>query len=230
MACPAPQDITAHGTNGKNLQERGKKVRPVRQHVLESVRCMRANERRVQHVQVHNRSCVHAARISKRAMHGGMKRKLHACERSLHATCLAELHDQLPVRTQHTHNDQRGVLRERRAPRNDLGATTFALARVRWTDFSGAPASRSDTRRRSSTLPEVRCSDVSGPPASRSYTRWPQLHLARSPLERGRCVEGGSQVEAAAKREKFWTEASICTSSLWIEFACEFCTMTLVHF
>ena len=129
MACPGPHDKTAHGTNGKKLEERGKKVRPVRQHVLESVRCMRANERRVQHVQVHNRSCVHAARISKRAMHGGMKRKLHACERSLHATCLAELHDQLPVRTQHTHNDQRGVLRERRAPRNDLGATTFALAR-----------------------------------------------------------------------------------------------------
>ena len=140
-------------------------------------------------------------------MHGGMKRKLHACERSLHATCLAELHDQLPVRTQHTHNDQRGVLRERRAPRNDLGATTFALARVRWTDFSGAPASRSDTR-------------------------WPQLHLARSPLQRERCVEGGSlkQMLTDAKRQKFWTEASICTSSLWIEFACEFCTMTLVHF
>ena len=103
------------------------------------------------------------------------------------------------------------------------------LPEVRWTDFSGAPASRSDTRRRSSTLPEVRCSDVSGPPASRSYTRWPQLHLARSPLQRERCVEGGS-LEAAAKRQKFWTEASICTSSLWIEFAFGFCTMTLVHF
>ena len=91
------------------------------------------------------------------------------------------------------------------------------------------PASRSDTRRRSSTLPEVRCSDVSGPPASRSYTRWPQLHLARSPLQRERCVEKGS-LEAAAKRQKFWFETSICTSSLWIEFAFGFCTMTLVHF
>ena len=87
---------------------------------------------RTQHThndQVHNRSCVHAARISKRSMHAVMKRKLHACDRSLHATCLAELHDQPPVRTQHTHNDQRGVLRERRAPCNDLGATTLALAR-----------------------------------------------------------------------------------------------------
>ena len=64
MACPAPHDKTAHGTNGTNLQERGRKVRPVRQHVLESVRCMRANERRVQHVQVHNRSCVKAQTVS----------------------------------------------------------------------------------------------------------------------------------------------------------------------
>ena len=64
MACRGPHDKTAHGTNGKNLQERGKKVRPVRQHVLESVRCMRANERRVQHVQVHNRSCVKAQTVS----------------------------------------------------------------------------------------------------------------------------------------------------------------------
>ena len=127
------------------------------------------------------------------------------------------------------------MIREACSARGVLRATTLAqrpsrLPEVRWTDFSGAPASRSDTRRRSSTLPEVRCSDVSGPPASRSYTRWPQLHLARSPLERERCVEGGSQVEAAAKREKFWTEASICTSSLWIEFAFGFCTMTLLHF
>ena len=88
MACPAcstalaPHDKTAHGTNGKKLQERGREVRPVRQHVLESVRCMRANERRVQHMQVHNRSCVKAARISKRAMHLSKTRKVHACERS----------------------------------------------------------------------------------------------------------------------------------------------------
>ena len=128
---------------------------------------------------------VHAARISKRAMHGGMKRKLHACERSLHATCLAELHDQPPVRTQHTHNDQRGVLRERRAPCNDLGATTFALARgpldrllrrarpAAVTPAGAAPpcprsaAAMSPARPpaaatpagRSSTLPEVRCSE-----------------------------------------------------------------------
>ena len=126
------------------------------------------------------------------------------------------------------------MIREACSARGVLRATTLAqrpwrLPEVRWTDFSGAPASRSDTRRRSSTLPEVRCSDVSGPPASRSYTRWPQLHLARSPLQRERCVEGGS-LEAAAKRQKFWTEASICTSSLWIEFAFGFCTMTLVHF
>ena len=211
MACPAcstalaPHDKTAHGTNGKKLQERGREVRPVRQHVLESVRCMQANERRVQHVQVHNRSCVHAARISKRAMHGGMKRKLHACERSLHATCLAELHDQLPVRTQHTHNDQRGVLRERRAPRNDLGATTFALAR--------GPLDRLLRRARQPQLHPL----AAAPPCP-------------NPLERERCVEGGSQVEAAAKRENFWTEASICTSSLWIEFAFGFCTMRLLHF
>ena len=126
------------------------------------------------------------------------------------------------------------MIREACSARGVLRATTLAqrpsrLPEVRWTDFSGAPASRSDTRRRSSTLPEVRCSDVSGPPASRSYTRWPQLHLARSPLQRERCVEKGS-LEAAAKRQKFWFETSICTSSLWIEFAFGFCTMTLVHF
>ena len=40
----------------------------------------------------------------------------------------------------------------------------------------------------------------------------------------------GREPEAAAKRQKVWTEASICTSSLWIEFAFGFCTMTLVHF
>ena len=91
------------------------------------------------------------------------------------------------------------MIREACSARGVLRATTLAqrpwrLPEVRWTDFSGAPASRSDTRRRSSTLPEVRCSDVSGPPASRSYTRWPQLHLARSPLQRERCVEGGTKV------------------------------------
>ena len=51
-----------------------------------------------------------------------------------HATCLAELNDQPPVRTQQPW-------------RNDLGA----LPEVRWTDVSGPPASRSYTRRRSYT-------------------------------------------------------------------------------
>ena len=41
-----------------------------------------AYERRVQNMQVHNRSCVKAARISKRAMHAGKQRKVHPCERS----------------------------------------------------------------------------------------------------------------------------------------------------
>ena len=68
------------------------------------------------------------------------------------------------------------MIREACSARGVLRATTLAqrpsrLPEVRWTDFSGAPASRSDTRRRSSTLPEVRWSDVSGPPASRSYTQ-----------------------------------------------------------
>ena len=217
MACPAPQDKSAHGTNGKNLEERARKVRPDGQHVLESVRCMRANERRVQHVQVHNRSCVKAARISKRAMHGGMKRKLHACERSLHATCLAELHDQLPVRTQHTHNDQRGVLRERRAPRNDLGATTFALARGpldrllrRARPAAVTPAGAAPPCPRSAAAMSPARPPAAATPAGRSST-----------LPEVRCSERGvwrREPEAAAKRQKFWTEASICTSSLWIVY------------
>ena len=40
----------------KKLAKAYWKVRPVRQRVLESVRCMRANEPRVQRMQVHNRS------------------------------------------------------------------------------------------------------------------------------------------------------------------------------
>ena len=178
------------GRSCKSVEGKCGKVRPVRQHVLESVRCMRANERRVQHVQVHNRSCEHAARISKRAMHAGMKRNCtHVsahCMQHASRSCTTSF---LFGPSTHT------MIREACSARGVLRATTLAqrpsrLPEVRWTDFSGAPASRSDTRRRSSTLPEVRCSDVSGPPASRSYTRWPQLHLARSPLQRERwCVE-----------------------------------------
>ena len=48
----------------------------------------------------------------------GMRAKREKCTHvsAQHATCLAELNDQPPVRTQHTSE------RERRAPRNDLGA------------------------------------------------------------------------------------------------------------
>ena len=53
MACPAPHDKTAHGTNGKKLQERGRKVR-------ESATCP-------------------SARVGKRAMHAGKRAKSAAC-------------------------------------------------------------------------------------------------------------------------------------------------------
>ena len=87
-----------------------------------------------------------SARVGKRAMHAGKRaqsaayasaqsllressQNFKACDHGMrakrekcthvsaqHATCLAELNDQPPVRTQHTSE------RERRALRNDLGA------------------------------------------------------------------------------------------------------------
>ena len=181
MACPAPQDITAHGTNGKNLQERGKKVRPVRQHVLESVRCMRANERRVQHVQVHNRSCVHAARISKRAMHGGMKRNCtHVSAHCMHHASRSCTTSFLFGPSTHTMINDHCACSAQRPWRNDLracprsaGPTSPARPPAAVTPAGAAPpcprsaAAMSPARPpaaatpagRSSTLPEVRWSE-----------------------------------------------------------------------
>ena len=79
-----------------------------------------------------------------------------------------------------------------------------------------------------------RCRRVIGRRHHLRSTPAPLRPLAAAPpcpkSPRAREVCGGSKLEAASKRQKFWTEASICTSSLWIEFAFGFCTMTLLHF